>query len=337
MGVFFGADNSRWGEKAVDKQGKDIQLYAKQLSGTDIALFARSSNLFGMLSTDDSFEYFGALSLVARNIDGKSPEMVVANLRDANNAKAEDAALFLAKELRTRMFHPRWIKELPKEGYSGAVSLASKIDNFFGWQVVDPNLIRNDQWDEYMDIYVNDKLALNLEQWFTEVNPAALARMMERMLEAQRKNYWQASDERLKQLVEKYIDIVNNNDLIILNDAVEQHVNELAAGFGLAPLQTNKTMEKMATMVKQQQQLNNQQLAQKDNPQEDEQVQIQGQKLAQQTKQSDEAELFIYCSLLGLLLFVFGGAIWQTRARKVNKQQVHLLTSNSPIKLKKAA
>lgn len=50
-----------------------------------------------MLSTDDSFEYFGALSLAARNIDGKSPEMVVANLRDANNAKAEDAALFLAK------------------------------------------------------------------------------------------------------------------------------------------------------------------------------------------------------------------------------------------------
>ncbi|NRA62628.1 MAG: cobaltochelatase subunit CobN, partial [Psychrobium sp.] len=44
MGYFFGADNSRWGEKASNSEGKEIGLYAKQLSGTDIALFARSSN-----------------------------------------------------------------------------------------------------------------------------------------------------------------------------------------------------------------------------------------------------------------------------------------------------
>ena len=47
MGYFFGADNSRWGQKAENAQGQEVQLYAKQLSGTDIAMFARSSNLFG--------------------------------------------------------------------------------------------------------------------------------------------------------------------------------------------------------------------------------------------------------------------------------------------------
>jgi len=75
-------------------------------------LLSRSSNVFGMLSSDDPFEYFGSLSLAIRNLDGKSPDMVIANLRNATKAKAEDAGLFMAKELRTRVFHPRWIEEM---------------------------------------------------------------------------------------------------------------------------------------------------------------------------------------------------------------------------------
>ena len=125
-------------------------------------------------------------------------------------------------------------KRNAKEGYAGAVSLASKMDNFFGWQVVDPNLVRNDQWDEYFDIYVNDKLNIELDKWFENINPAAVARIMTRMLEAERKDYWQADPQRLKQLVERCIDIVNRYDLIVQNDALRENVNELATGFGLA-------------------------------------------------------------------------------------------------------
>ena len=284
-----------------------------------------------MLSTDDPFEYFGALSLAVRNIDGKSPDMVIANLRDAKNAKAEDAGLFLAKELRTRMFHPRWIKELQKEGYSGAVSLASKMDNFFGWQVVDPNLIRNDQWDEYLDIYVNDKLDLKLNQWFKDINPAAFARMMERMLEAERKDYWQADPERLKQLVEQYVAVVNNNDLVILNDAVKAHVNELAEGFGLAPL-VAKTLEAMAASAKAQQAMNNQQLAEQkkaDAKLVENEQQVEGQKLDKQTQHAATPNDFIYYSLTSILFLIGCGAAWQTRNRKHNRNQLFTLTKNS--------
>lgn len=233
MGFYFGADKSRWGKKIEAANGEPINLYGKQLSGTDIALFSRSSNVFGMLSSDDPFEYFGGLSLGVRNLDGKSPDMVISNLRDANNAKAEDAAKFMAKELRTRIFHPRWITEMQKEGYSGAVAMSSRMDNFFGWQVVDPNLVRSDQWDEYLDVYVNDKLELGLDEWFEQVNPEALARMMERMLEAERKDYWQTDEQRLKSLVQRYSEFVEQYKLFVDNEKLQEHVKQLAAGFGL--------------------------------------------------------------------------------------------------------
>lgn len=228
MGYAFGTDAKRWGQQ-ID----GLDLYGKQLSGTDVALFSRSSNLYGMLSSDDPFEYFGSLSLAVRNLDGKSPKMLIANLRDAERGNMQDAAQFLAKELRTRQFHKRWITEMQKEGYSGAVSMASQVANFWGWQVVDPNLVRDDQWQTFHEIYVNDSLNLKIQEWFEKVNPGAQAQLIERMLEAVRKDYWQASEQTQKELVQRYLELVNQFDLFVDNEKLREFANQSASGFGL--------------------------------------------------------------------------------------------------------
>lgn len=231
MGYFYGSDNSRWGQ-----QLEKVNLYAKQLSGTDVAMFSRSSNVYGMISSDDPFEYFGSLAMAVRNLDGASPEMVISNLRDANNPKAEGAAEFLAKELRARNFHKRWVEEMMKEGYSGAVSLASHLDNFWGWQVVDPNVVREDQWQEFYEVYVEDKLQLEIDKWFEQVNPGSQAQMLERMLEANRKQYWQADEQTLKNMIERYVELVEQYDLFVDNEKLREFVDQQAAGFGLQAL-----------------------------------------------------------------------------------------------------
>jgi cobaltochelatase CobN len=302
MGKHFGVDSSRWGEEVEN-------LYAKQLSGTDIALFSRSSNLYGMITSDDPFEYFGSLALAVRNIDGKSPEMMISNLRNTQKGKVEQAGDMLAKELRTRNFHKRWISEMQKEGYSGAVTMSGNLNNFWGWQVVAPDVVRDDQWDEFADIYVNDKLAMGLDEWFEKTNPKALARMMERMLEAERKDYWETSDERLKSIVEKYIEFVEKYDLIVMNDAVREYTNELAQGYGLQPLQNAKTMEDMAAAKIQQKALNTQQAKASQTEQ------VEGQKLEKQSKQTEaEPNDFIWQAVCVMLLVILLGGLYQWRS-----------------------
>ncbi|MCB1668742.1 MAG: cobaltochelatase subunit CobN [Pseudomonadales bacterium] len=226
MGYAFGADNKRWGQK-VDG------LYGKQLSGTDVVAFSRSSNLYGMITSDDPFEYFGSLAMAVRNLDGQSPEMLISNLRDANKGKMEKASTFLAKELRTRNFNKRWIQEMQKEGYSGAVTMSANIANFWGWQVVDPNIVRDDQWQEFFEVYVEDKLELEINQWFEKVNPEAQAMLIERMLEAVRKNYWQANNATLQAMIERYQQLVTEHDLMPDSETLREYVNQQAAGFGL--------------------------------------------------------------------------------------------------------
>lgn len=297
MGYYFGADRSRWGKKITDSQGKAINLYGKQLSGTDVALFSRSSNLYGMITSDDPFEYFGSLSLAVRALDGKSPEMRISNLRDTNNMKSQDAASFMSTELRTRNFHPRWITEMQKEGYSGAVTMSSNMDNFFGWQVVDPNIVRSDQWDEFFDVYVDDKLELGLDEWFEKTNPEALARMMQRMLEAQRKEYWDASPERLQKLVETYSEFVEKYNLFVDNEKLKENVKKLAAGFGLSVPKFSVTANQMAMEASAASSANA--------PAE----QVSGQKLEEQKQSNDSTEddYTIWYVLFGIGLIFFAG------------------------------
>ena len=292
MGYYYGSDNSRYGKKL-----DNVNLYAQQLSGTDIALHARSSNLYGMLSTDDPFEYFGALSLAVRNIDGKSPSMVISNLRNPSRIKAETADKFLAKELRTRNFHPRWISEMMVEGFSGAVEMSARIDNFWGWQVVDPNIVRPDQWQSFFEVFIEDSLQLDINEFFEEINPNAQARMLERMLEAVRKDYWATDEATLQAMVERYIEIVEQFDHYVDNEKLREFTNLSAQGFGLdlalPPPQNNTSANQMA------------------NPEA-----VEGQLLEQQNESAEgkvEWDKILLISLLVITLLMIAGAMRQAR------------------------
>jgi len=44
--------------------------------------------------------------------------MFISNLRDPDNNRSESLNRFLSTELRTRQFHPQWIKAMQEEGYA---------------------------------------------------------------------------------------------------------------------------------------------------------------------------------------------------------------------------
>ncbi|VAW83702.1 CobN-like chelatase BtuS for metalloporphyrine salvage [hydrothermal vent metagenome] len=231
MGFFYGSDEKTWSQKL-----SDIDLYAKNLSGTDAVVFSRSSNVYGLLTSDDPFQYMGGVSLAVRHLDGKSPEMFISNLRDPDNMRNEPMGRFLATELRTRQFHPQWIKEIQAEGYAGTLTTLDVLNNFWGWQVVDPDNVRDDQWQEFFEVYVQDKYELNMREWYEENNVHALAQMIERMLEAARKEYWETNAETLKELLETYVELAQQYDVFTKNETFKEYVNKQAMGFGLAPL-----------------------------------------------------------------------------------------------------
>ncbi|MCW2313631.1 cobaltochelatase subunit CobN [Rhodoferax antarcticus] len=244
MQYAYGPDEADWGKSAAELAStagvggtaasdgsQAINLYAAHLTGTQGAVLARSSNLYGMLTTDDPFQYLGGIAAAVRAIDSKAPEMFISNLRGSGAGKAENAASFLAKELATRNFHPGHIQALMREGYAGTTQMVDSINNFTGWTTVAREIVRDDQWQEFADVYVRDKHKLGIPQWMERENPHALALMMERMLEMARQGYWQADRAMVDELKAKYKDLAQRFDARTDNRSLQKFVG--LSGYGL--------------------------------------------------------------------------------------------------------
>ena len=236
MGFAFGKDESRWSEN-VSETG----LYSQVLSGTDGVIFSRSTNLYALLTNDDPFQYFGGIGLAVRHLDGATPEMYVSNLRKKDQIKAQTMKDFLNQEMRSRYFHPRWIQAMQESGYAGATAILDRMNNMWGWEVMTPEAVRDDHWQEFFEVYVDDKYQMDMREFFEKANPEALAQMLERMLEAVRKDYWQADAQTLKKMIETYIELANQHDVVTGNQAFTEYVKQQSSGFGLMPLQPGQS------------------------------------------------------------------------------------------------
>ena len=209
-----------------------LNLYAEQLRGTEGAVLSRSSNLYGMLTTDDPFQYLGGIGLAVRHLDGKAPELYISNLRTPGSGRVERASQFLSRELATRQFHPGYIQGLMAEGYAGTLEVLDATNNLWGWTAVAREIVRDDQWQEMVDVYVRDKHQLGLKDWFEQHNPHALAQTIERMLEAARQGYWQTDAQTLNELKERWQDLAQRFEVRSENARFMAYVQN---GTGTAP------------------------------------------------------------------------------------------------------
>lgn len=234
MQYAYGPDEADWGKTGDELTGgKAVNLYAAHLKGTDGAVLSRTSNTYGMLTTDDPFQYLGGIGLAVRYLDGKPPQLYISNLR-SSQSRTEGAAQFLAKELATRNFHPGFIKGLMKEGYAGTLQVLDGMNNFWGWTAVAREVVRADQWQEFVDVYVKDKHKLGLKQWFERHNPHALAQTIERMLEAARQEYWDADPKVVAELKVRYRELARRHDVKSDNATFEKFVGMTGYGLGRA-------------------------------------------------------------------------------------------------------
>ncbi|CAM4319247.1 cobaltochelatase subunit CobN [Vibrio neonatus] len=224
-----------WGEKQ-----QDVNLFASQLANVDTAIMTRTSRLHGVLSTDHPFEYLGGLSSAIRSVSGQSPSLYISDLRQAEG-RTVSASQFLAEELNSRYMNPTWLKAMQKEGYSGAINMLDVTNNIFGWQVTAPETIRDDQWERLSEVLIDDKYQLDLNEWFEQNQPAAQMQIIERMLEAARKEYWQASDERLRSLIERHEALKPMVEHHQAHEVTQEYINELAKGFGITGSASNAT------------------------------------------------------------------------------------------------
>lgn len=208
--------------------------YARNLAQVDAALLSRTSNTYGMLTSDDPFQYLGGISQAVRQLTGKAPAIYVQNLRDDSEVKTESAASALTKEMHTRYLHPQWITAQKAEGYSGTLQVLKTAQFLWGWQVTAPQAVRQDHWQSLHNVYVRDQYKLGTREWLEGDNRAAFAQTLERMLDAVRLNYWQPDAATKNELVQTYQEALKATGLRESNPAVQRFADAQATATATA-------------------------------------------------------------------------------------------------------
>lgn len=192
-----------WGE-SMEKE------YKSALSGVESVIHSRSSSVYMSLDNDDFFAYAGSIAMGVRYVDGKktSPSVMVADLHTKGKEQIKSLEKYMGQELRSRYFNPEYIKEMQKEGYSGARHIMQGVEFLWGWQVVYPEVVNDEKWQEFYDVWLKDKYEVGTDEFWEENNPHAKETMTARMMEAVRKGYWNPSEEVKKDLSKMYVENV---------------------------------------------------------------------------------------------------------------------------------
>lgn len=201
MSAFYGEENA-W---------EQVQQYAFEaaLANTDAVVQPRQSNTWGALSLDHVYEFMGGMNLAVKNITGKEPDAYMSDYRNRNNMKMQELKEAIGVESRTTIFNPNYITEKMKGGASSAASFAEITQNIYGWNVMKPEAIDNEMWNEIYNVYVDDKFNLNIQNYFEKQNPYAMQEMTAVMLETARKGMWNATDDQLKNLAQLHTDLIS--------------------------------------------------------------------------------------------------------------------------------
>lgn len=182
-----------WGEAASKDANLAVDLFKMSLKDTDAVIHSRSSNVYASLDGDDFYQYLGGTALVARQVNGKTPEVLVADLSDPTAAKHETLERYQGREMQSRYLNPKWIESMLKEGYAGARFVNMVTENLWGWQVTVPEAVGDEKWQAIYETYVEDKYQLDIQKKFEQAdNLLAYQAMVDRMLVAVNKGYWKA-------------------------------------------------------------------------------------------------------------------------------------------------
>ena len=201
MGAFYGSE----------KNWETVRQFALEaaLTRTDAVIQPRQSNTWGALSLDHVYEFMGGMNLAVRNVTGKDPDAYLSDYRNRNNARMQEVKEAIGIESRTTIFNPAYIKEKMKGEAGAANTFAEIVQNTYGWNVMKPQAVDKEMWNEIYDVYVKDKFNLGVQDYFEKQNPAALEEMTAVMMETIRKGMWQASGQQIADIAKLHTDLVN--------------------------------------------------------------------------------------------------------------------------------
>ena len=169
----------------------------------DVTIKNEDNHETNMLSSDDYNAYHGGMIASVRAISGKAPKSYAGDTTDRRNPKVLTVQETARRTFRSEAINPKYIKGMMKHGYKGAADLSNMVSISYQWDAT-TKIMDDWMYEQYAEKYVLDK---DMADWMNDVNPWARKRIIETLLEADKRGLWKADEEMEKKLEELYLDV----------------------------------------------------------------------------------------------------------------------------------
>ena len=200
LGESFVSDLSfEYSYRRKGREGRS--LLQKQYTGVQMISQVRNQVEYELTDLDHYYEFYGGLAKAVENEKGEKPVMLVADTV-GDEVKVQDIRTAVEQGIVTRLLNPRWIEGMMRHEYHGVQQIEKRFENVMGFAST-TDAVQSDTFSRLTACYAGDE---KLRHRMQESNRWAYLKMMERLMEARNRGYYQASEEELAQIQEAYLE-----------------------------------------------------------------------------------------------------------------------------------
>ncbi|MGY6501213.1 MAG: cobaltochelatase subunit CobN [Acidimicrobiales bacterium] len=174
----------------------------RRFSAIEVAVKNQDNREHDIFDSDDYLQDHGGMVAAVRSLTGRAPLAWFGDSADPADPKVRALSEEAARVVRSRVLNPRWIDAMRSHGYKGAFELAATVDYLFGYDAT-AGVVQDWMYERVTEAYVADP---EMRAFFERSNPWALTAIAERLLEADQRGMWDASDVARKTLVDAMLE-----------------------------------------------------------------------------------------------------------------------------------
>ncbi len=188
-----------WGGYAYGPAGavtEAPEAFRRRLAQVEVAVKNQDNREHDIFDSDDYLQDHGGMVAAVRSLRGEAPKAWFGDSADPARPRVRSLAEEAARVVRSRVVNPKWLAAMQRHGYKGAFEMAATVDYLFGYDAT-AGVVEDWMYERVTAAYVGDPA---MRDFFARANPWALRAIAERLLEADERGMWAASEESLATL-----------------------------------------------------------------------------------------------------------------------------------------
>jgi magnesium chelatase subunit H len=184
---------------AYGRNGKPTQqkaLLTSVFANVELAYQNLDSVELGITTVDNYFDTLGGISRSVQRARGGSAAPVYIGDQTSGTGTVRTLNEQVALETRTRTLNPKWFEGMLKHGYEGVRQIETHLSNTMGWSAT-TGQVSPWVYQKISETYVLDEAMRNR---LAELNVTSASKMVNRLLEAHKRDYWQPDAATLEAL-----------------------------------------------------------------------------------------------------------------------------------------